>query len=230
MVLSTVRGRGPIRYPDQVDHEQLSLRERKYRRTREAIISTALELFAERGFDNVTIDEIASRAEIGRTTFFRYFPDKQELLFFDDDELMKAMTDAVDPAGAAHTPIGDAVEVALGVTHLGLLAMARVIDRRGTGWLATRQRLVLANPTLTARSLVKERQYAETAVELLAKHGATLDAAVLAVGIASACYQTAQTLMAAHPGGLAEAVDLAFERIAALDRRKLVRQLRVPTR
>jgi AcrR family transcriptional regulator len=208
-----------------MDHEQLPLRERKYRRTRETIITTALELFTDRGFDGVTVDEIAARAEVGRTTFFRYFADKQELLFADDDELMDALTDAVEPAASRHAPIGDAAEVAIGVTRIGLLAMARVIARRGTTWLATRQRLVLANPALAARSLVKERQYFDTAVELLARHGAARDTAVLAVGIASACYQTAQALTADHPGELTHAVDVAFRRVAALDRRTLVRQL-----
>jgi len=137
-----------------MEHEQLSLRERKQRRTRETIIATALALFAERGFDRVTVDEIAAGAEVGRTTFFRYFVDKQELLFADDDELMEALTYAVEPAAAQHAPIGDALETAIGVTRIGLLAMTRVIGRRGSAWLRTRQQLVLANPALTARSLV----------------------------------------------------------------------------
>ena len=59
---------------------ELSLRERKQRKTREAILAAAMDLFAERGFDRVTVDEIAARAEVGRTTFFRYLTDKQELL------------------------------------------------------------------------------------------------------------------------------------------------------
>jgi AcrR family transcriptional regulator len=221
MVSDTIRLGDPLRYPDRMDHEQLPLRERKYRRTRETIIATALALFADRGFDRVTVDEIAARAEVGRTTFFRYFADKQELLFADDDELMQVLIDAVEPAAARHAPIGDATEAAIGITRIGLLAMAHVIDRRGTTWLATRQRLVLANPPLAARSLVKERQYFDTAVGLLLKHKATRETAALAVGIAAACYQTAQALTADRPGNLCDAVELAFWRIATLDRRTL---------
>jgi AcrR family transcriptional regulator len=171
------------------------------------------------------VDEIAARAEVGRTTFFRYFADKQELLFADDDELMDVLTVAVETAAAQRAPIGDAVEVAVGVTHVGLVAMAELIGRRGAAWLATRQRLVLANPALAARSLVKERQYFDTAVGLLGKHGATRDTAVLAVGIAAACYQTAQALTADQPGELADAVTVAFRRVATLDRRALLKHL-----
>jgi AcrR family transcriptional regulator len=213
-----------------MDDEQLPLRQRKHRRTRETIINTALALFADRGFDGVTVDQIAARAEVGRTTFFRYFADKQELLFADDDELMQVLVDTVEPAAARHAPIGDQLELAIGVTRTGLLAMAQLIARRGATWVTTRQRLVLANPALTARALVKERQYFDAAVALLDRHGATPATAALAVGVAAACYQTAQALTAHHPGQLTDAVDQAFQRVASLDRRTLARQLGQGTR
>src|SRR6266576_5880545 len=58
-----------------------SLTDRKRRRAMEAIRRAALELFDERGFDAVSVTDIAERAEVGRTTFFRYFGDKQEVMF-----------------------------------------------------------------------------------------------------------------------------------------------------
>nr|WP_239001050.1 TetR family transcriptional regulator [Jiangella asiatica] len=64
-----------------------TLRDRKQQRTREAIIDAAHALFAERGFDNVTVTDIAERAEVGRSTFFRYFGDKQEVVFGDDGDV-----------------------------------------------------------------------------------------------------------------------------------------------
>lgn len=60
--------------------EALSLRERKKIETRRRILHTAIELFQERGFEQTLIDEIASRAEISRGTFFNYFPNKEGVL------------------------------------------------------------------------------------------------------------------------------------------------------
>ena len=204
--------------------QPLSLRERKQRRTREAIIDAALTLFSERGFDGVTVSDIAARAEVGRTTFFRYFTDKQELLFADDDELMQALKLALDDAAREQAPIGDNLEVAIGVARQGLLAMTDLLARRGP-WLTQRELLVRANPALAARALVKERQYFSTAVALLLEYEATTEAAALAVGIAAGCYQSAQATTARNEAQLSKAVDAAFHRIANLDRRTLRRHL-----
>jgi hypothetical protein len=59
----------------------LPLVERKQRQARQRIIEAARELFLERGFDGVSVGDIAERAEVGRTTFFRHFGDKQEVVF-----------------------------------------------------------------------------------------------------------------------------------------------------
>ena len=68
----------------------LSLVERKQRQARQRIIEAARELFLERGFDGVSVGDIAERAEVGRTTFFRHFGDKQEVVFANEQELMAA--------------------------------------------------------------------------------------------------------------------------------------------
>jgi AcrR family transcriptional regulator len=211
-----------------VTDQPLSLRQRKQRRTREAIIDAALTLFAERGFDGVTVSDIAAHAEVGRTTFFRYFADKQELLFADDDELMHVLTHALDDAAREQAPIGDNIEVAIGVARQGLLAMTDLLARRGP-WLTQREVLVRANPALAARALVKERQYFSTAVALLLEHEASSETATLAVGIAAGCYQSAQATAARNEAELSGAVDAAFHRIADLDRRALRRHL-APTK
>jgi AcrR family transcriptional regulator len=57
------------------------LRERKKQRTRELIAETARELFVERGFERVTVAEIARSSEVSEKTVFNYFPTKEDLVF-----------------------------------------------------------------------------------------------------------------------------------------------------
>lgn len=63
-----------------------SLRERKKAATQEVLRETALRLFSERGFAAVSVDEIATGAEVSRSTFFRYFGSKEAVLFDEIDE------------------------------------------------------------------------------------------------------------------------------------------------
>src|ERR1017187_8654243 len=72
----------------------LSLVERKRRQARQRIIEADRELFLEWGFDGVSVGDIAERAEVGRTTFFRHFGDKQEVVFANEQELLATLSEA----------------------------------------------------------------------------------------------------------------------------------------
>jgi AcrR family transcriptional regulator len=65
---------------------EAGLRERKKRKTKRAVMDIALRLFAEKGFDATTVDEICAEVEISPSTFFRYFPTKEAAAFPDEDE------------------------------------------------------------------------------------------------------------------------------------------------
>src|SRR4029450_1465375 len=75
-----------------------SLRERRRRRTAEAIVAGALRLFEERGFEGTTIEQIAAAADISRRSFFRYFADKEELFFAEDERLLSVIDETLDSA------------------------------------------------------------------------------------------------------------------------------------
>ena len=66
---------------------ELGLRERKKLRTRETIATVALDLFAERGYQQTTVAEIAEAAEVSKGTLFAYFPSKEEIVFADTSPL-----------------------------------------------------------------------------------------------------------------------------------------------
>jgi AcrR family transcriptional regulator len=66
---------------DGLREPEEGLRERKKRQTREAIAAAAMELFQERGFDAVTVADVAQHADVSEKTVFNYFPTKEELVF-----------------------------------------------------------------------------------------------------------------------------------------------------
>jgi AcrR family transcriptional regulator len=87
----------------------VSLRERKRLRTRQALVDAAAELFERDGYERTTIAGIAAAADIGTRTFFSYFASKEELLFPEGDERIRATLDAI----ATRTPDEGPAEVLL---------------------------------------------------------------------------------------------------------------------
>lgn len=187
-----------------------TLRERKQERARRAIIDAALALFVERGFDHVTVTDIAERAEVGRSTFFRYFGDKQEVAFAGDTAAETAMARAAEVPVEA--PIGDSLDKALAYVRVVVVSFAEALAENGEMYVL-HQRLVAEHPELRARSLVKQRTYAGTLVELLTGHAAERDTAVLAAEIGLACYWAGSARAGDDPHRLPAAVDSAFARL-----------------
>src|SRR6202023_1717179 len=104
----------------------------------ERLALAALELFEERGYENTTVIEIAERAGLTKSTFFRHFPDKREVLF-GGGTMTGLLVDGITAAPAAAGPL-EAVAHALDV--IGREAFTP--DRREFG--ARRQTVIDANP------------------------------------------------------------------------------------
>ncbi len=92
-----------------------SLRERKKARTRASIREHALRLFREKGYGSTTVEDIAAAAEVSPSTFFRYFPTKEDVVLRDDldDRILEAFVRqpaSLTPVAAVRAAIREAIE------------------------------------------------------------------------------------------------------------------------
>jgi len=85
--LPDATARPPAR-PAPAEPPRPGLRERKKARTRAAIREHALRLFREQGYDATTVEQIAEAAEVSPSTFFRYYPTKEDVVLQDDMDLL----------------------------------------------------------------------------------------------------------------------------------------------
>src|SRR5918912_4079114 len=129
----------------------------------------AFALYAERGFENTTVADIAAQAGLTERTFFRHFADKREVLFAGTSELQEALITAVSDAPSSATPIEMA---AAGLEAAGGLLPDRATARR-------RQAIIDANPELQERELIKLASWSAALADALRGRGLEDPAATL---------------------------------------------------
>jgi AcrR family transcriptional regulator len=148
------------------------LRETKKRQTRDAIEAAAWRLFARKGFDETTVDDIAAAADVAPRTFFRYFPAKVDVLFADHPEEIALIRDtlAARPSGE---PVVDALRRAV------LEGIGKAVADPAP--FLTRSRLVASVPAAHAHSRYLDARFEDVIAEAVAaERGSDLEARVIA--------------------------------------------------
>ncbi|MGX1758379.1 TetR/AcrR family transcriptional regulator [Streptomyces lydicus] len=117
--------------------EPTGRRERKKARTRKSLADAALELFLDRGYDQVSVKDVADAADVSVTTLFKHFPSKEALVFDEEDDIEAGLVAAVRERAP-----GRSIPQALGEHILRTQDLAK--DPRCAPFL----RMVEATPTL----------------------------------------------------------------------------------
>jgi AcrR family transcriptional regulator len=133
------------------------LRERKKLKLRRTIQAQALRLFQAQGYEQTTVEQIAAAAETSTTTFYRYFPTKEDVVLDDD-------FDAVIAATVASRPVGEPLAGTIRAAAAAVVAVGEA-DREQN---IARLRLMAAVPALDARYAGEERKTIDLLTGLLA--------------------------------------------------------------
>lgn len=159
MPLTTLEDKAPA--PDAAgDRPRPGLRERRKKLTAAELEAAAYRLFGERGFDAVTVDDIAAEADVSRRTFFRYFASKEDVLLADHFTQLARLREAM-AARPADEPIVTALRNAL-------LSMTGDFEARKE-MIIVRGRLMRDTPSLQARSLVHQKLWEDAMQEMVAE-------------------------------------------------------------
>jgi AcrR family transcriptional regulator len=140
---------------------QPGLRERKKQQTRQAIAEAARRLFAERGFDAVTVAEVAREADVSEGTVFNYFPTKEDLFYGPMEVFEEGVIEAV-----RERPAGDSVLAAFRRAVLG--GANRLATEETAEVIATAARIVTASGALQARERDILAHYTDELARLIA--------------------------------------------------------------
>jgi AcrR family transcriptional regulator len=151
-------------------------------RAEERLRQSALELFLERGYENVTVAQITERAGLTRRTFSRYFTDKRDVLFAGSEQLPAALAGAVRNADDAFSPF-EALLTAL--AEIGELLADRVPHA------AQRRAVIETSPELQERERTKFAAVAGALADALQQRGAAESTASLLAHVGVAIFQTA---------------------------------------
>jgi len=158
---------------------EVGLRERKKQQTRELIADTAHRLFADRGFDAVTVAQIARAANVSEVTVFNYFPTKEDLFFGGMQFFEEKLLDAV----RTRAPGESVLEAFRRPVLAGFPVLAEAERIRS---IVAARNLISASPSLEAHEREIVARYTRLLAEQLAEEAGTKPGDVEVMGVASA--------------------------------------------
>ena len=153
----------------------------------------ALDLFAERGYENTTVIDIAQRAGLTKSTFFRHFQDKREVLF-GDGSMNGLLAEAIAAAPAGAAPL-DAVAHALDAIGRRAFTPAR------REFVARRRAVIAANPELQEREALKGLGLTTSMTEALGRRGVPGLTACVAADLGALAWKIAYERWSGTPDG-----------------------------
>jgi AcrR family transcriptional regulator len=158
------------------------LRERKKEQTRQVISDVARRLFLERGFDSVTVAEIAREADVAEKTVFNYFPAKEDLFYGRLEEFEEELLDAIRERGSGESIIAAFRQFVM--KQRGALQLQD--DEEATKRLQAINRVIAESPALQARERQVFDRYSKALAKLIARETRAAKGAIEPRVVASA--------------------------------------------
>src|SRR5580704_9586218 len=142
--------------------------ERRKRRTRQAIQAAALELFAERGYRDTTINDIAERADVAPRTVTVHFPAKEELLLDADPFTLDSLSERLS-ARRPHESALEALRAWMAATMTEVESSAAELDGRFWSRRALRAHIITTEPELRGRARASYYPFERTLADAIGK-------------------------------------------------------------
>lgn len=158
---------------------------RRLDNARERIQAAALELFGQQGLDGTTVAEIAAAADVSPRTFFRYFRDKREVIFWGQEKLEQQVVDAL--AGSHATD-------AMSLLTTALDAVATLFPDQRRPHSQMRRAVINADPSLQERELLKFASLATAIARALQQHDLKPSQAAITAHAAVAIFTVSFTI------------------------------------
>lgn len=184
---------------------------RRKQLTRQRLEGTSLRLFAERGFEQTTVDDLAAAAGVGRRTIFRYFPSKNDIVFGALDERLHVLAAELEAARVAGLPLTEMVRRAFHATSS--------YERWERESLATRIYLIGSVPSLRAHAALRYQAWENVVRAAVERRTGVRDGvfsracAAAVVGVMRAAFDT--WLEAGARDDLPETIDSALDVLAS---------------